>query len=243
MAPLLRCALETLLDAASAPGLRAVACSTLLAALDQAIEVPHGSHMACWRYLLGSDQSAASLHRHELAHPDVANDAVRVLLDAEAGETAQDLAMATLRGANVAVVTDEDIASLADRVLTEGRSRRVNYLIEQVHEHRGVDPVFLVALRDRLATSDDATVRAAAIDVGALLPRLDVAFATKMLGDGSPLVRASVVDSFDKLEARDRKGALVLLRDHLGHETHRTVLSACYHSLGTLIRRSPGDEN
>jgi hypothetical protein len=119
----------------------------------------------------------------------------------------------------------------------------VNYLIEQVHEHRGIDPELLVAIRDRLAISDDATVRAAATDVGALLPRLDVAFATRMLGDSSPLVRASVVESFEKLEPRDQKGALVLLRDHLGQETHRTVLSACYHSLGTLIRRSPGDEN
>jgi len=243
MSPLLRVALETLETPATAPGLRVVACATLLSALDNAIEVPPGSHMACWRYLLGSDGSAASLHRHEIPHPGVASDAVRVLLDAEAGETAQDLAMAVLRGANVAVVTDEDISSLADRVLTEGRSRRVNYLIEQVHEHRGLDPVFIVALRDRLATSDDANVRATAIDVGALLPRIDVAFCTKMLGDGSPLVRASVVDSFEKLEPRDRKAALRLIRDHLGSESHRSVLSACYHCLGTLIRRSPGDEN
>jgi hypothetical protein len=243
MSPLLRVALETLEAPASAPGLRAVACSTLLAALDNAVEVPPTSHMACWRYLLVSDQSAAAMHRHEIPHPDVAREAVRVLLDVEAGETAQDLAMATLRGANVAAVTDKDIVTLADHVLTEGRSRRVNYLIEQVHEHRGIDPELLVAIRDRLAISDDATVRAAATDVGALLPRLDVAFATRMLGDSSPLVRASVVESFEKLEPRDQKGALVLLRDHLGQETHRTVLSACYHSLGTLIRRSPGDEN
>jgi hypothetical protein len=112
---LLRLALVTLQAPDTAPGLRAVACRTLLSALDNAIEVPAGSHLACWRYLLGSDQSAASLHRHELAHPDVANDAVRVLLDAEAGETAQDLAMAVLRGANVSVITNDDITTIADR--------------------------------------------------------------------------------------------------------------------------------
>ncbi len=244
MSPLLRIALETLQSPVTAPGLRAVACSTLLAALDNAVEVPVGSHLACWHHLLGSDGSAAAMHRHELSHPDVARDAVRVLIDPEAGETAQDLAMTTLRGSNVAGVTDDDIVTLADRTLTEGRSRRVNWLIEQVHEHRGLDPEFLTALRDRLAASDEATVRTGAIDLGALLPRLDTAFAAKMLGDGSPLVRASVADSFEKLDPRDRKSALRLIRDHLGHETHRTVLSACYFTLGNLIRRQPsGDEN
>ncbi len=236
---LLRVALETLQDPSTAPGLRAVACSTLLAALDNAIEVPPGAHMACWRYLLGSDQSAAALHRHELAHPEVAADAVRVLLNPHAGEAAQDLAMSVLRGPNVSAVADVAIVALADSVLTEGRSRRVNYLIEQVHEHRGIAPEFLIALRDRFAASEDATVRADAIAIGALLPRLDVVFAAQMLGDGSPLVRASVVDSFDKLDARDRKAALRLIRDQLSHEAHRTVLSACYYSLGTLIRRQP----
>ncbi|MEI9942201.1 MAG: hypothetical protein WDO69_33715 [Pseudomonadota bacterium] len=244
MSPLLRLALEILEAPFTAPGLRVVACSTLLVALDNAIEVPVGSHMACWRYLLGSDQSAAAMHRHELAHPEVARDAVRVLLDPEAGETAQDLAMATLRGSNVSVVTDQDIVTLADRALTEGRSRRVNWIIEQVHEHRGLSPEFLVMLRERLAASDEATVRAGAIDIGVLLPRLDAAFAAKMLGDGSPLVRASVADSFEKLDPRDRRSALRLLRDHLGRETHRTVLSTCYHTLGALIRRGPsGDDN
>lgn len=244
MSALLRLALETVQDSAAAPGLRAVACSTLLCAMDQAMEVPPGAHLACWKYLLGSDASAASLHRHELAHPEVARDAVRVLLDPETGETAQDLAMATLRGSNVDVVRDDDIVTLADRVLTEGRGRRVNYLIEQVHEHRGLSPEFLVMLRDRLAASDEPTVRAASIDIGALLPRLDVVFAARMLNDRSPLVRAGVVDCFEKLDPRDRRPALRLLRDHLEHETHRTVLSACHYSLGTLIRRQPsGDEN
>lgn len=200
--------------------------------------------MACWLYLLSSDQSASAIHRHEIQHPQVARDAVRVLLDPEAGETAQDLAMAVLRGSNVSVVTDADIVTLADRVLTEGRTRRVNYLVEQVHEHRSLDPAFLVALRDRLASSGDASVRAAAIDVGALLPHLDASFAQKMLGDGSAQVRAAVVDSFEMLEPRDRKTGLVLIRDHLAHETHRTVLSACYYSLATLFRRqSSGEEN
>jgi len=243
--PLLRVGLETLQDPATAPGLRAVACSTLLVALDNAVEVPTGSHMACWRYLLGSDGSAVSMHRHELSHPEVARDAVRVLLDPEAGETAEDLAMAVLRGPNVAVVTDDDIVTLADRILTEGRSRRVNWLIEQVHEHRGLSPEFLMTLRDQLAASDDPTVRGAAVDVGALLPRLDVEFAMKTFGDGSPMVRAVVADSLEKVEQVDRDRALRLIRDHLDHETHRSVLSACYASLSTLIRQRPGrgDQN
>ena len=245
MSALTRLAFETLEDAAAAPGLRAVACSTLLVALDNAVEVPAGSHMACWRYLLGSDQSAAALHRHELAHPEVATHAIRVLLDPEAGETAQDLAMSVLRGPNVAVVTDDDIVTLADRVLTEGRSRRVTWLIEQIHESRGLASAFLVMLRDRLAGSSEPAVRSAAVDVGALLPRLDVPFTERMFGDGSALVRAAVADSLEKVESLDRDRALRLIRDRLDHETHRLVLSACYASLSTLIRRRPrqGGEN
>ena len=222
-----------------------MACSTLLCALDQAMEVPPGAHLACWKYLLGSDGNAASLHRHDLSHPEVAREAVRVLLDAEAGETAQDLAMATLRGANVAVVTDDDVMTIADRVLTEGRSRRVTWLIEQTHDYRGLAPAFLVMLRDRLVGADDPTVRSAAVDVGALLPRLDVSFTETMFGDGSAQVRAAVADSLEKVEQVDRDRALRLLRDRLEHETHRSVLSACYGALATLIRRRPGrgDEN
>jgi hypothetical protein len=220
-----------------------VACQTLLAALDEAIEVPPGTHMACWRYLLGSDQSAASLPRHELPHPEVARDAVRVLLDTEAGETAQDLAMAVLRGANVSVVTDDDITTIADRVLTEGRSRRVTWMIEQVHEHRGLDPAFLTTLRDRLAASDDASVRATSIDVGALHPRLDALFAEKMLSDRSSLVRAAVADSLEQVEVLDRDVALGLIRGCVDRETHRSVLSPLHASLGTLIRRNRGDRS
>lgn len=243
MSQLLRVAVEILQDPATAPGLRAVACSALLAALDNALEIPTGGHMASWKYLLGSDQSAASLHRHEIPHPEVARDAVRVLLDAEAGETALDLAMAVLRGANVSVVTNDDIVTIADRVLTEGRSRRVTWMLEQVHEHRGLDPAFLASLRDRLAASDDASVRAASIDVGALLPRFDAVFAGKMLGDGSPLVRATVAEHLERVEPRDREAALGLIRRCLDEETHRSVLSPLYASLGTLIRRNRGDRS
>jgi hypothetical protein len=149
-----------------------------------------------------------------------------VLLDPDAGEGAQDLTMATLRASNIGAVTDDDITTLADNVVTEGRSRRINCLVEQVHEYRGLATAFLVALRERLAGSDDPAGRAVAGDVSALLPRLDAAFASRMFGDRRPLVRASVVDSFEKVEPV----ALRLIRDQLAHETHRIVLSACYHT-------------
>ena len=114
----------------------------------------------------------------------------------------------------------------------------MNWLIEQVHEQRGLDPKFLVTLRDRLAASEDATVRAASIDVGALLPRLDAVFAEKMLSDRSPLVRAAVAEHLERVETLDRDAALGLIRRCLGQETHRSVLSPLYVSLGALFRRS-----
>jgi hypothetical protein len=236
MSALTRLALEVLESASTPPGLKAAACATLLAAMDQGVEVPNESHMAVWTYLLASDASAAMMHRHELSHPGVARDALRVLADSEAGEGAQDLALAVLRGPNVAEASEEDLVSLADRILDEGRVRRVTWLVEQVHEHRGLEPEFITMLRDRLVSSEDAAVRVAAVTTGALLPRLDEHFAARTLLDSSPLVRTAMVEALEGVGQRDREKALVLIRDHLGRENHRSPLSALYCALGSLVR-------
>ena len=236
MSALTRLALEVLESASTPPGLKATACATLLAAMDQSIEVPNESHMAVWTYLLGSDASAAMMHRHELSHPEVARDALRVLADSEAGEGAQDLALAVLRGPNVAEVGEEDLVSLADHILDEGRVRRVTWLVEQVHELRGLEPAFITMLRDRLVSSENATVRIAAVTMGALLPRLDEHFAARTLLDSSPLVRTAMVEALEGVGQRDREKALVLIRDQLGRENHRSPLSTLYSALGSLVR-------
>jgi hypothetical protein len=236
MSALTRLALEVLQSVSTQPGLRAVACATLLAAMDQMVDVPNETHMAVWTYLLGSDASAATMHHHLLSHPDVAREALRVLSHVDAGEGAQDLAMAVMRGPNVAEVREQDLVSLADRVLDEGRVRRVSWLLEQVHEQRGLTPAFIAMLRDRLASSTDAGVRVGGVTVGALLPRLDEHFAARMFLDSSPLVRTAVADLLDGASQLDREKALVLIRDQLRTETHRSTLSALYFALGTLVR-------
>jgi hypothetical protein len=166
-----------------------------------------------------------------------------VLLDPCAGETAQDLAMAVLRGNNVDAVAENDIVVLADRALSEGRARRVIWMIEQVHEYRGLAHEFLVVLRDRLAASDDASVRVGAVHVGALLPRLDVDFAQAMFGDICAPVRAAVAEKLEQVNHLDRDQALRLISNRLSQETHRSVLSDCYAALATLIRRRSSQEN
>src|SRR5436189_1615589 len=186
---IVRLALDVLNSASSPPGLKGVACATLLAAMDLAVEVPHESHMTVWRYLLGNDAGAAAVHRHQLSHPDVARAALRTLSDGHAGEGAQDLALAVLRGPNVAEVSEEDLVSFAERSLDDGRARRVSWLVEQVHEQRGLSPQFIVMLRDRLANSGDAAVRVCGVTIGALLPRLDEHFSARAFLDPSPLVR------------------------------------------------------
>lgn len=236
MSSLIRLAVDTLEDREVPQGLRMVACTTLLYALEAGIEAPPGAALAVWRFLLGSDASAVLLHRHSLQHPDVAKDAVRVLLDRETGEGERDLALAVLRISNVDSVTEEHIASIIDRVLDDGRARQVGFLIERVHEQRGLSTDFLLALRDRLAASDAASVRSIAVDVAGLPPKVDHHFVARMFSDPSPIVRAATADLLERSEAPGRAQALALIRERLAVEQHRSVISACLFALGSLVR-------
>jgi len=236
MSSLIRLAVDVLQDSEVSLGLRTVACSTLLYALEAGIEVPPEAPLAVWRFLLGSDASAVILHRHSLQHPDVAKDAVRVLLDRETGEAERDLALAVLRNSNVDAVTEEQIATIVDRVLDEGRARQVGFLIDRVHEQRGLPTDFLVALRDRLAASDAASVRTIAVDVAGLPAKLDRQFVARMFSDPSPIVRAATAALLERSEAPEQTQALVLIRERLAVEQHRSVISACLFALGSLVR-------
>jgi hypothetical protein len=236
MSSLTRLALEVLEDQSMPVGVRSVACLTLLHALDTGIAVPNGSHVSAWRFLLGSEASAVVLHRHALQHPEVAADAIRVLLDRETGEGERDLALAVLRDSNLDLVAEGQLASIVDHVLGEGRARQVGSLIERVHEHRGLSAAFIMALRDRLATSDAAQVRSVAVDVTGLLPKLDEPFIARMFRDQSPVVRSAAADMLERTETQDRTQALGLIREHLAVEQHRSVVSACLYALGSLVR-------
>ncbi len=208
----------------------------MLAAFEAGIDTPPGSHMAVWRFLLVSDQGASVLHRHDLIHAEVARDAVRVLLGRDSGDGACDLALAVLRHENVSVITDDDLITIADRVMDEGKARRLTWLIEQAHELRGLGPEYIVALRDRLAGSELVSVRVAAVEVGALLPRLDEHFAMRMLADGAAPVRTAVAELLEKTDAPDKPLALAIVRQQLDVERHRTPLSALHHAMGSMIR-------
>jgi hypothetical protein len=236
MSSLTRLALEVLEEKSMPLGVRSVACVTLLHALDGGIAVPNGAHVAVWRFLLGSEASAVVLHRHALQHPEVAADAVRVLLDRETGEGERDLALAVLRDSNLDLVTEDPLANIVDHVLSEGRARQVGFLIDRVHEQRGLSAPFLVALRDRLATSDAAPVRTVAVEVTGLLPKLDEPFVARMFRDPSPVVRSATADLLERTEEQDRPQALALIRERLVVEQHRSVISACLYALGSLVR-------
>ncbi len=238
MSLLVRCALETLEDASTAPALRSVACATLLAALSTGVDVPPAAPMAVWRWLLQSGGGASALHLHELASSEVARDAVRILtVDPEAGDDARDLALAALRGENLAVVTDADVLLLAERAVDEGRTRRFTFLVECIHELRGFSPDFLTVLRDRLAASSSPLARAAAIEVGALLARVDEQFTERMLRDASPMVRRAAIEQLERVEVPDRECAATIVRRHLSGEQHRSVVGTGLSVLGALVRR------
>lgn len=235
MSSLTRLALEVLEDRSMPLGVRSVACITLLHAFDTGIVVPNGAHMAAWRFLLGSEASAVLLHRHEVQHPEVAADAVRVLLDREPGEGERDLALAVLRGSNLDLVAEDQLATIVDHVLSEGRARQVGLLVDRVHEERGLSAPFLMALQDRLAASDVASVRSVAIDVTGLLPQLAEPFVARMFRDSSPIVRAATADMLERAETQDRTRAVALIRERLLVEQNRSVVSACLFALGSLV--------
>jgi hypothetical protein len=239
---LVRAAFDTLAEPGSAPGLNAVAATTLLSAMSNAVETPGGSPMLVWRWLLHSNAPPSMLHQHRIQSTEVARDAVRVLTrDADAGDDARDLALAVLQDENLEVVTEEDVLLMADNVLDEDYRRRFAHLIEGVHEQRGLAAAFLTILRDRLAAHAVAPVRATGVEVGALLPRLDPDFAARMLADRSPIVRRTVLEHLDRVEEADRGLAAKLVRTHLAsREEHHTVIASALGALSQLVRRTSG---
>lgn len=235
MMSLLRLAFDVVADDSAPVGLRLVACSALLRAMEEGLDVPLGSHIAVWRLLLKSGASAP--HRHQLLHADVAADAVRVLLDRETSDAERDLALGVLKDSNLDSVTEQQLAGVVDRALDEGRARQAGYLIENVHEQIGLSVEFLTTVRDRLASANVPAVRAVTLDVARLLPVLDGAFAAARFGDPSPLVRAAVAQMLEGLDNEaEVTEAINLIRDQLKIETHRSVIAACLGALGSLVR-------
>jgi len=236
MSRLTRLAFETLEDPASPFGLRSTACSTLMHAIDLRVQVPHGSPMACWRFLVESESSGNSLNQHQLQDPEVARDAVRILLDPEAGTDVQDLALAVLQDQNLHALTEPDLATILDRIMTADRARQVGWLVYRLHQELGLSNESLIRIRDRFASSDVAAVRAQAPGISALLPRLDQEFALRILQDPKPPVRSAGLDMLQEVESIDAPQALLLARDHLATEQHRNVISSCHFAIGSLMR-------
>jgi hypothetical protein len=237
MAPLLRMAFEMVGDAELPVGLRAAASAALLHAIENGIEVPPGAHMALWCFMLSSEASAATLHRQRLIHPDVAADAIRVLLDRSTSEAERDLALGALRDSNLNGITEQQVAGVVDRALDEGRARQAGHLIESVHEEVGLSAEFLQKARDRLAEAHAPAVRSTAVDVARLLPAFDGAFWASCFADRSPVVRTAVAQALELADKNDDVAqAISLIRERLKIEGHRSVIAACLSALGSLIR-------
>jgi len=240
MAPLIVAAFAALEDGTAAAAVRSIACSCILAALTSGLEVPPGAPMAAWRWLIHSESGASALHLQELPSAEVAIEAIRILKgEIDAGENARDLAMAVMRGENLAVVRDADIVLMAERAMGEGRLRRFVYVIEGVHELRGLSSDFIRLLRDRLSSSPSPAARAAGVEIGALLPRVDLPFLEHMLVDPSPVVRRCALEMLERVEMLERTVAATVVRRHLSNEQHRSVIASGLTTLGSLVRREP----
>jgi len=209
--------------------------------------------MMVWRWLLAhGDSSIRFLRTHELPGVEVVRDAISVLKAHDVGDDAWELAAAVVPGRHPEIVSEEDLAAIADRLSTDQRARRFGWMVQRIHEEGGLSPDFLTLLTDHLTGSENAVVREIGVEIG-FNRGFDQPFATRMLKDPSPIVRTAVADQLEKTEEPNSDLAIASIRDHFGIERHRTVLSAMHHALGTLVRASArrirmpepptGDEN
>ena len=144
--------------------------------------------------------------------------------------------MAALRGPNLSAVTDSALLILGDQLAAKNRLRQFTYIVESVHEERGLATGFIVVLRDRLAGSPFGSARAVASDVNALLSRLQEDFVQKQLGDPSPIVRSAALRSLEGVNKLDRLRAVAIVREHLASEQHRSSVAVGLEALAALIR-------
>jgi hypothetical protein len=233
-----RVALEILEDPAATLALKQVAVTALLEAFGTGIETPQRAPMAVWRWLLAIGSSSVRfLRTHEIPGADVVRDAISVLQSSDVGEEAWELAAAVIPGQHAAIVSERDIAAIAERVNSDQRARRFAWLVERVYEEHGLSPEFMVALSNRLVASEIPGIREAGVEVG-FLARFDEGFALRMLGDPTPAVRTAVADRLERVEEPDRDSALALIRGHFAVERHRTVIATMHHCVGSLVRES-----
>jgi hypothetical protein len=246
-------ALEVLESPTTSLGQKQVAATALLEAFDVGVETPQRAPMVVWRWLLAHGGSSIRfLRTHELPGVEVVRDAISVLKAHDVGDDGWELGAAVIPGRHADIVTEEDLAAIADRLSSDQRARRFGWMVERVHEERGLSIEFLTALTERLTGSENPVVREIGVEIG-FVRGFDQAFAIRMLKDPSPIVRTVVADQLEKTEAPNRDLAMTIIRDHFGVERHRTVTSAMHHALGSLVRRSgrrirmpeppTGDEN
>jgi hypothetical protein len=237
MAVLLRAALDVVRDADAPHGLRAVAAKTLLAAFEHEVETPPGASLAVWCWLSTVGGDCVRFSQVSLPGPEVVLEAVAALKNPGVGEDLMSLAATAIeKSKDLGAITDEDVLAIVDGEPGIERVRRLVWILQAIHEVRGLPNVMLQALRDRWARSARAHLRQAAVQVAGLLPGLDKNFAVRMLDDTAPGVRSEIVDLLEQAEGEDRDRALGLLRQRLAVEEHVRVRSDLHSAIGTLLR-------
>ncbi len=236
MTKLTREALHTLQDDAAPFGVQSVAVSTLLAAFEHELQVPNEAPLAVWRWLARTGGNAIALLRVNVIPGDeVVREAVMTLKSANVGDEVEDLAITILeRASNLSSITDADVTAIMDGEPGPGRSRRLIWFLEAVHEHSGVSSAVLVALRDRWASSEKHYLREASIGVATLLSGLDEAYLARLLADSSPRVRSAVAGLLGATDGQDGHVAERLLKARMVVEEHRQVRSDLHLALGSL---------
>lgn len=239
MAQLLRAALDVVRDDNAPHGLRAVAAKTLLAAFEHEVETPAGAPLAVWRWLATVGGDCVRFSQVSLPGPDVVVEALAVLKKPDAGEDLFALAATVVeKSTDLAAITDDDVLAIVDGEPGRERVRRLIWIVQAIHQDRGIPKPVLDALRDRWARSARAHLRQAAVQVAGLLPGLDDDFITRMLDDTAPGVRSEAVELLEQAEGDDRDRALVLLHSRLAAEENLRVRSDLHSAIGTLLRSS-----
>jgi GNAT superfamily N-acetyltransferase len=234
---LLAHALDVLSDPNNPPGLREAACAALVAGLEENLAVPHGTPIAIWRWVRETTPKrwcAAQFRLGEVYDEAVFVATLEAVRDSGSGTELRQVAIDVLAGSAFApLVTDDILQDVVDRPHVE--PERLTRFVEAVHKGRGIPTDLLRAVRDRWAASTVPTTREAAIAVGALVPKPEDDFWSKMIGDPHEDVRMSAI----QVVAKNARTTFASKRfqERLDHEGVADVRAELHRGMMTVLHR------
>ncbi len=235
---LLKHALEVLVDPESPRGLRDVACSALVAALEEGVATAPGTPMAIWAWIREAAPKrwcGAEFRLGEVPDAAVFASALDALRDPASGSELRRITIDLLSGrAHAPNLDDDKLYDLVDRQHVDPSD--LAGLIRCVGSARNLPAELLRAIRDRWFESPLAGTREAAVDVAALMSQPEKSFWVTAAADSSEEVRLAVIHQL--VRCSEKRLALEIVRARLDREQVVDVTGELHRAMATLLNRS-----